>query len=391
MLNLARKLWSHGKDVPARSFSFHRPLLLIQSDDWGRVGVRDREGYEQLRDNGIPLGQNPYDLYTLETAEDVSALAEMLRQHRDSTGRSACLLMNFVLANVDFPRTRRNNYQQIHLRSLTEGLPGNWKRPGLFEAYRKGIGDGLFYPALHGLTHFCQQSVRNHLANQDERGALLRTLYKAETPYIYWRMPWVGYEYCNPEPPRAGFLPAQTQEALIAAAAESFQEFFSRPPLSACAPGYRANRETRVAWSKQGVRIAQNGSGSPLPPHFDDCEILNLHRTIDVEPSQRELPIEKYVQLADGCFARGVPTIVSVHSINFHSTLKDFRGPTLRALDEFLSALERKYPDLLYVHDADVYDIVSRGEFETSQGKVSVTVRQAPGEFRSATTTEGLT
>ena len=63
--------------------------------------------------------------------------------------------------------------------------------------------------------------------------------------------------------------------------------------------------------------------------------MLNLHRTIDVEPFQRDLPLEKYMQLAERCFARGIPAIISVHSINFHSSLKDFRGPALRVLDEF--------------------------------------------------------
>ena len=131
MLNFARKLWNLGKDVPAQGFSFSRPLLLIQSDDWGRVGVRDREGYEQLRASGIPLGQNPYDLYTLETAEDVAALGEMLNRHRDSTGRPACVLMNFVLANIDFPKTRRNNYQQIHLRRPRDSSDATHWQPAL--------------------------------------------------------------------------------------------------------------------------------------------------------------------------------------------------------------------------------------------------------------------
>jgi hypothetical protein len=383
VLDFARKLWNLDRDVPAQGFSFSRPLLLIQSDDWGRVGVRDREGYEQLRTSGIRLGQNPYDLYTLETAEDVAALGEMLKRHRDLTGRPACVLMNFVLANIDFPKTRRDNYQRIHLRTLTEGLPGSWNRPGLLEAYRQGIGDSVFCPGLHGLTHFCKQAAEYQLAKNDERGSLLRTLWQAETPYIYWRMPWIGYEYCNPEP-KAGFLPAEEQQELIAAAAESFTELFASAPVSACAPGYRANRETHQAWSKCGVRVAQNGSGARLRPHFDEWELLHLHRTIDIEPWQRELPVEKYMQLADDCFARGVPAIVSVHAINFHSTLKDFRGPTLRTLDEFLSALEAKYPDLLYVHDGDVYDMVTRGKFENSHGQVSVTVQQSGGKARFA-------
>jgi hypothetical protein len=384
MLDFVKSRWKSRKQ-PAHGFSFSRPLILLQSDDWGRVGVRDREGYEQLRSSGIHLGENPYDYYSLETAEDVMALRDLLKRHRDSTGRPACLVMNFLLANLDFQKIADTGFKDIHLKPLSQGLPGDWKRPGLFEAYRQGVADDVFYPALHGLTHFCRPAVERGLAPPGERNNLLHTLWKADTPYIYWRMPWIGYEYSNPEKPQAGFLDAGTQDHLIAEAAREFQKFFATAPLSACAPGYRANGDTHLAWSRCGVRVAQNGSGGALPPHMDEWEMLNLHRTIDIEPFERGLPLEKYVQLAERCFERGIPAIVSMHSINFHSSLKDFRGPALSALDEFLSALEAKHPDLLYAHDMNLYDLVTRGKFKGPRGPVSVEVKQDGGKSRSTT------
>ena len=376
MLKLPQKFSAHDNKALVRGLSFSRPLVLIQSDDWGRVGVRDREGYDQLRASGIRLGEHPYDFYTLETVDDVVAIRDFLKRHRDATGRPACLVMNFILANLNFARTEEAAYQELHLVPLTRGLPGHWKRPGLFEAYRRGIADGVFFPALHGLTHFCRRAIEQALAENGERRSLLRTCWKAETPYIYWRMSWVGYEYCNPEKPQAGFLEAEIQASLIRQAAAYFKKLFSTAPLSACAPGYRANRDTHAAWSQCGVRVAQNGSGAPLPPYMDEWEMLNLHRMIDFEPARRELPTEKYLELAEDCFSRGIPAVISVHSINFHSSLRDFRGPTLRALDQLLSALETKYPNLLYVTDGDLYEIVNRGRFNGPRGTVAVSVRQ---------------
>jgi hypothetical protein len=369
------KFWERASDVPVRGFSFSRPLVVLQSDDWGRVGVRDQQGYEQLRASGIRLGEHPYDFYTLETADDVIALRDLLKRHRDSTGRAACIVMNFVLANLDFQKMLASNWEQIYLLSLAQGLPGDWKRPGLFEAYRRGIAEGIFHPGLHGITHFCRLAVENAIAEKGERAALLQTFWKAETPYIYWRMPWVGYEYCNPEKSRNGFPAASAQKEMIRQAVDAFKTFFSTSPKSACAPGYRANKETHRAWAQLGVRVSQNGSGAPLPPHMDEWEVFNLHRTIDFEPAQRELTLEKYMQLADQCFAHGTPAVVSVHAINFHSSIKNFRDPTLLALDSFLSALEAKYPNLLYVNDSDVYEIATRGKFKATHGPVSVDVR----------------
>ena len=268
------------------------------------------------------------------------------------------------------------NFRKIHWLPLTAGLPGKWSRPGLFEAYHQAITEGWFYPGLHGLTHFCQPAIEYALLQHEDRAALLRTLWQVETPYIYWRMPWIGYEYYQAENPTKGFLSAGLQASLIRQAADIFRALFSLPPVSACAPGYRANRDTRRSWRDCGVRVAQNGPGSSVFPYMDEHGLLTLTRTLDFEPSQAEPSLESCMSVAEETLRRGAPLIVSIHSINFHSTVKNFRDPSLRALDRFLSALEARHPDLLYVHDADLYDIVSKGRFTSAQGSVPVTARR---------------
>lgn len=377
MLNILRKVSRRVRSLlPVEGFTFGRPLIVLQSDDWGRVGVRDREGWEELRDLGVTLGERSYDFYSLETAQDVAAVVSLLQCHRDSTGRPACLEMNFIVANIDFAKVNANNFRQIYLRPLTEGLPAGWKRPGLFEAYREGISAGVLSPALHGTTHFCRPAVERYLNDPGERGVLLRTLWKAGVPYIHWRMPWIGFEYWDSEQPSEDdFLTSSVQESLIDSAVESFSDFFSKTPHSACAPGYRANESTHRAWAKRGIQVAQNGPGSAMPPHFDGNGILHLYRSMDFEPAAgQEFSVDACLQVAEDCFARGLPAIVSVHSINFHSTIKDFRSSALGLLDEFLAALEAKHPDLLYVRDEDLYDLVDKGTFQSMQSRVRIPV-----------------
>lgn len=358
-------------------FTFSRPLVAIQSDDWGRVGVRDREGYELLRSNGVALGEHPYDQYSLESGEDVEALVAMLAQHRDSVGRSCCMTLNFCVANLDFTKMRAQGFKHIELLPLSKGLPGKWSRPGLFDAYRSGIRNGVFYPAMHGLTHFCPVTVERVLVKGGERPELLRVLWDAETPYIYWRMPWIGYEYWNPERPRRGFVSLELQRVQVRKGWECFSALFGIAPVSACAPGYRANADTRRAWAECGIRVAQNGPGAGLTaPFMDNNGILQLHRTIDLEPSQHEVDAAKYLEIAESCFSRGLPLIISTHSINFHSTLKDYRTATLRTLDSLLSALEKKYSELLYVNDQDLYGIVNEGMFCSREERVKVVAKQ---------------
>lgn len=377
-MRFARQLWQRAIDLlPIEGFYFDRPVILFQSDDWGRVGLRDHEGLEQLRSAGIELGQRPYDYYTLETAEDLDAVQETLKGHRDSRDRHPCLQMNFVLGNLDFSKMSLGGWRQIRLLPLTEGFPEGWSRPGLIDAYREGILEKVFQPALHGTTHFCRAAVERSLEAGGERIGLLQTLWKAGTPYIHWRMPWIGYEYWDPEKGESDrFLAEALQSELIGFTVGAFAKFFSSLSRSACAPGYRANDDTHRVWGQHGIRVAQNGPGGMIPPHFDQYEILHLSRSVEFEPAvDPGFSVEASVRRAERCFEDGIPAIVSVHSINFHSTVRDFRSGTLKLLDEFLSVIESRHNDLLYLHDDELYSLIQSGCCESPQrtGQVNVT------------------
>lgn len=379
MPNLARKLWQRGRNLlPVQGFHFDRPIVILQSDDWGRAGVRDREGWEQLRSAGIALGERPNDFYTLETAEDLAALSAVLKRHRDSAGRHPCVVMNFVLANLDFARMEGEGFERIRLLPIAQGFPQGWDRAGLLDAFREGVAEGIFHPALHGTTHFCWVAMERNLARGGERAELIRRLWRAGTGYIHWRMPWIGYEYWDPERVEdERFLPAEAQLRLIGEAVGAFAKMFARLPCSACAPGYRANEDTHRAWAQHGIRVAQNGPGALVPPHFDRYDVLRVCRTVEFEPATDPgISVDKCVRQAASCFERGLPAIVSVHSMNFHSTVKDFRGRTLQMLDELLTALESKWGDVLYAHDGQLREIINKGAYdEGSATRVNVTRR----------------
>ena len=386
-MNLASKLWQRGREsLPIEGFYFDRPLVLIQSDDWGRAGLRDREGFEELRSAGLELGERPYDFYTLETAEDLAAIREMMKRHADSNGRHPCIGMNFIVANLDFEKIDLAGLDRtggdtgsLSLLPLSEGLPKPWSRPNLREGYRAGIADGVFRAALHGSTHFCVPAVTRSAARNSERSKLLLTLWGARTPYIHWRMPWVGYEYWDPElMDEERFLPVEEQRRAIGNSVGLFAKMFAALPRSACAPGYRANRDTHRTWAQHGIRVVQNGPGIAAPPHFDRHEeVLHISRTVEFEPATDErFSMEACVARAERSFEMGIPAIISVHAINFHSTVKDFRSRTLDLLDEFLSALESRRGDLLYLHDEDLYDLVTKGSYCTDTGSVETRVER---------------
>jgi hypothetical protein len=189
-------------------------------------------------------------------------------------------------------------------------------------------------------------------------------------------MPWIGYEYWDPaQSEDERFLEGEIQTGLIGYAFGAFAKLFSMLPRSACAPGYRANGDTHRAWGQHGIRVAQNGSRALVPPHFDRNEMLQLYRNVDLEPAtDSNISVEASLRQAENCFARGIPAIMSTHSINFHSTVQDFRSTTLECLDHFFTALESKHADLLYLHDESLFELVNKGFYTTPNGAVQVNV-----------------
>ena len=79
MLNVFGRALRRRRALPVEGFFFGRPLVVLQSDDWGRVGIRDGEGWEELRSLGVNLGERNYDFYSLETAEDIEAIVSLLQ------------------------------------------------------------------------------------------------------------------------------------------------------------------------------------------------------------------------------------------------------------------------------------------------------------------------
>jgi len=110
-------------------------------------------------------------------------------------------------------------------------------------------------------------------------------------------------------------------------------------------------------------------------PHFDRSGLLHTYRSLDFEPAlDPALRVENCVVAAKKWFSAAVPFIISVHSINFHSTLAPFRQRTLPLLLGLLCALGKSYPDVLFVNCRQLLEIVETGAYETGGGRAQISV-----------------
>ena len=336
---------------PARELSFEEPYLVIQSDDWGRHGLRGADAVEQLTAHIPDFGSDPYDLYAGETERDLHRLRDTLQKHRDSAGRHPVVVANFLTSQTDCEATLQNEHSLVTRPLNTHPL---------LPIYRNMCETGAFYPALHGLTHFNRTAYERLLSADSDQGRILRMLLKQNCPYILRLTPDIGFEFQATARSDGTFEGPAQQRAAVNNAIENFTDAFGRMPESVCAPGYRANDDTFRAWREAGLRVAQRGAGSDaLPTVMRQNGLLQLQRTIEFEPALRASSLENLVTRIREGFAGGCPAIICTHAINFHSGHRNELEKTLSILSDLLNRLIVEFPALRYIHDGDLLEMTA--------------------------------
>lgn len=353
---MSNRLWQSSKRGIAawnrlRDRAPVRPIVVIESDDWGRCGLPSLEAMEELKVSGVPIGASPWDYYGLESEDDVARLGDMLSGICDSDGRPACITANFIMANADLERMRQENFQEFRWVPIDQGLPAPW-RETLMPAYCDNVRRGVFYPGLHGFTHFNVSAMMNLLRQSSARGERMRLLARHGVPYLASLTPECNFALVERQDGSERFLSESAQDEWIESGVSLFTRAFGRRPLTTCAPGYRADEATFRAWRRHGIAAVQiNGSdGISLA---DDTVVVG--RNVAFEPSLvADFRAASAIDAAARIVECGHPIVVCSHSINYMSRFLGQAEEGRRQLAELLRGLLAICPDLRFASDADV-------------------------------------
>ena len=132
----------------------NRKIVVIESDDWGSVRMPSREVYEEFLRRGVRVDWDPYCRYdSLATADDLSALFDVLTSVKDKNGRHAVLTADTVVANPVFEKIKASDFREYFYEPFTETLKRSPRHDGAWELWQQGMDAGIFHPQLHGREH----------------------------------------------------------------------------------------------------------------------------------------------------------------------------------------------------------------------------------------------
>jgi len=343
--------------------------VVIHSDDWGLEGWFPETISDSLRavlSEGVPVWQAAYLQSTLETGAEVDSLATWFARIRDLDDLPLVLQANTILAGPSVREPGGVQAWPIH----ESGSAADFARPHLRAAIDTAIARGVWWPELHGLTHYDLWQYARARADGDP----LAGAAALEGVFAY-----AGYRRDSELDDDNGDHAREMARRSV----DHFSARFGRPPTSVIAPDYRWGGEDELAWAESGIRVVQakreqvDRSLSPRTPlgrlrkwigrhRFALAGVLfAVERSVDLEPYGDDDPASQQgaatacAIIEDG-FRRGQPGVVSIHRVQLVSQDEHVAAAGRAQLEELIRRLEDG-GGVRFLVDNEVEQLARRG------------------------------
>ena len=305
-----------------------RPVIIIESDDWGAGPV--------------------------EQATAIKQISYVLEKFADRDNRRPVMTLSMILAAADGEKTLSSGdyYPQV-ISPRTHGP--------LLKAIKSGVEAGVFSIQLHGMEHYWSPALL--LASKTDETVMDWLAHSPQLPTEKLPSPlqsrWVD----------ASILPSQRLDsnAVKQAAHEevkTFQQIFGTAPRVAVPPTFIWTEDVENAWAAAGVKVvitpgsrfeSRDESGRPASKGRSihngqssvNGNIIYLVRNDYFEPSLGHTAVQALSRLSAKT-RLGRPTLYETHRFNFLGS-KEEMDTALEELERLLSMALKQYPDLAFL------------------------------------------
>ena len=353
----------------------NRKLIVIESDDWGSVYMSDKRALEEMKAKGIPLHSHYLKNDTLESNEDMEMLMDVLRKHKDASGRHVVMTGVNVVANPDFVKIKANGFKKYEYELFTETAKRYPQSDRIHSLWKQGIDERLLVPVFHGREHL---NVQRWMKLLQEGNETVRIAFEYSVSTLPREIN--GEELTDL---RAAFdIDTQNDlkylEKVIDTGLDEFESLFGYKSTFFIPTNGPFNNNLEGLLSKKGVKYIGTGKIQHEPlgegkykKHFRYLGKKNrlgqmyLTRNCFFEPISEEFPKErdwvasclKEIEIAFNCHK---PATISSHRVNYMGTINpENRAEGLKKLDQLLGAIIKKWPDVEFITSMELGDIIN--------------------------------
>lgn len=349
-----------------------RKIVVIESDDWGSVRTKSKEAYQNMVEGGLELARSNFTMYdALESNSDLESLFQVLRNHKDATGRHPVFTPMCVVANPDFEKIKASNFQAYYYEPFTKTCKKYPEHGRVHDLWLQGIKERLFVPQLHGREHLNAKRWIDTLKAGNEG---LRLAFDNESFGASWYKGQSLPEHLAAFDPEKAFdMPALHQ--VTRDAGILFEEICGYRPKHFIASNSPEPRELEQTLKEIGVEYLTRYKIQRYPlgdgmfeKQFNwlgkknNLGQIYLTRNAGFEPSglNGHNAIESCLNDIRIAFRWGKPAVISSHRVNFIGYIDlNNREMGLNQLNELLTLIMKQWPDAEFMTSAELGDFIS--------------------------------
>lgn len=341
-------------------------ILVFESDDWGSIRMSNREDWNDLKRMGYHVDERPYERYdTLESAEDVYELCQVLYKYKDRKEHHPVITANMLMANPDFEKIKRSSYRKYYYEPISETYKRYFGSLSVVEEMKDGFRKGVFKPQSHGREHFNIHQWMQKLQSGDENTLVA-----------------FSHNMCGiaPKETKGGNTlmnalkgtDAATQqdiENIVREGLHQFSDFWGMQSKTFVAPCYAWNQGVESVLADEGVDLIQCSRVSkavyqqPATYHYSGernklGQVYSIRNCTFEPATTKNYSIEQTLSQIESAFKNHKVAVVSTHRINFAGGLsKENRVNNLRYLDVLLREVLSRFTNVCFKSSDELIEI----------------------------------
>jgi len=352
-------------------WSTQRKIVVFESDDWGSIRMPSGQARKELIRLGFPIQHQSFNMLdALESNDDLIDLFDLLKKHKDSTGRHPVFTAVSIVANPNFEKIKTSDYQQYYYEPFTETLNHYPNHDKVIDLYKQGISERLFVPVFHGREHL---NVQRWLKALQSDNKTVRTTFEHRITAIHIgpNNEFIGDFQAAFDLDSSADLPYM--KATISEGLDLFENLWGYKSEYFVPTNGPFNNSLEQVLADKGVKyiLAERLQNEPIgdskfKKHIHYLGMKNelnqtyITRNAAFEPAVEENglnknPIENCIKSIERAFRWGKPATVSTHRVNYIGSLEQQnRNNNLVLLDKLLAAIIQRWPEVEFMTSVEL-------------------------------------
>lgn len=371
------RLFRNISNIPG--MGINKKILVIESDDWGSLRIKDKEAFNLLKEKGLNVTDKHYDtVESLESNKDLEELFELLLSFKDLNGNSAVFTPMCIMGNPDFEAIKSSGYDRYFFQPLHKTINEYPNCGRIIELWKQGVANQVFIPELHGREHVNVRRYLKILKDHEGKDGLRYALdYKSFGPSSY-----KSYQFPN----YLGALHPETIDEIpelhnqLIEAGNLFKEYMGYSPKVFIAPNAEEPKELEKTLHKIGVKYITRSKRRTYPlgdgkfkkewnfiGKQNEFGQIVLNRNAFFEPvawgEHHHITdwVDSCLKDIEIAFRWNKPAVVSSHRVNYVGSIDPKnREKGLKELKRLIAAVLKKWPDVEFMSSSQLGDLIAK-------------------------------